>query len=188
MQSTLLPQLRGHYLEAHMLCSHSMHCPHNNMQVLLSDEAKRVARRRGHAPVSPGPDESPGAGGGDAAQSPWRVSAGRAKECAHLGLLPVAGRWAFGGPVKVHAGLYLVYCNWCPRSTGPAGRREQPAGGSFNLCLTHFSIIFSTGPAGRREQRAGGAAGGGRARPRCARCGLGLPAVSCAGAEGGGGW
>ncbi len=43
------------------------------VQVLLSDEAKRVARRRGHAPVSPGPDESPGAGGGDAAQSPWRV-------------------------------------------------------------------------------------------------------------------
>lgn len=44
-----------------------------NMQVLLSDEAKRLARRRGHAPVSPGPDESPGGGGGDAAQSPWRV-------------------------------------------------------------------------------------------------------------------
>ncbi|KAI7836877.1 hypothetical protein COHA_009277 [Chlorella ohadii] len=47
-----------------------------SVAVLLSDEAKRVARRRGHAPVSPGPDESPGGGGGDAAQSPWRALLG----------------------------------------------------------------------------------------------------------------
>jgi myosin-5 len=48
-----------------------------SVAVLLSDEAKRVARRRGHAPVSPGPDESPGgAAGGDAAQSPWRALLG----------------------------------------------------------------------------------------------------------------
>lgn len=47
-----------------------------NVAVLLSEEAKRVARR-GHTPISPGagaaPAGTPARGGGDAVQSPWRV-------------------------------------------------------------------------------------------------------------------
>lgn len=93
-----------------------MRCPHN-MQVLLSDEAKRVAQRRGHAPVSPGPDESPGASGGDAAQKPWRVSGGPAAMRASWPSVNLVAGWQL---VTVHASWHE------PHALQPLPRLYRP--------------------------------------------------------------